>query len=315
MNRLSGLSLLALALMACGGPSEPHTCAQPEDPSPDALPTTLAETGLFCDGAYEDSAWFFEPRWPLWTDGLEKRRAALLPDGSPILSREDGSWDAPIGTRLSKTIFVAGEPIETRLSWRTQDGWLFGAYQWDGDSAALALDGAVTEDGYEIPDSNACLSCHGAEPKPNAFNAWQLKNAPVGLDTDSMIDAKILRGPGTETPVELPGDGAITAAIGYLATNCGSCHSDRGIASGLDLRLDLSWPIAQDIESTPFWQTAVAMPALTTDAVLVSPGAPAESFLFQRMTGEGDLRMPPLGTEIHDAAGIAIVEAAIESLR
>jgi hypothetical protein len=47
----------------------------------------------------------------------------------------------------------------------------------------------------------------------------------------------------------------------------------------------------------------------------VAPGQPEESALLQRMSHADPLiRMPPLGTEQVDVAGVAVVRAWIESL-
>ncbi|HEY2369520.1 MAG TPA: hypothetical protein VGH87_24145, partial [Polyangiaceae bacterium] len=82
------------AASACG--SDPATPDGGDDAAPDKKvppeagdadaafvgPTKLSETGLYSDFASRTltaGVITYEPRWPLWSDGLEKKRYLLLP--------------------------------------------------------------------------------------------------------------------------------------------------------------------------------------------------------------------------------------------
>jgi hypothetical protein len=47
----------------------------------------------------------------------------------------------------------------------------------------------------------------------------------------------------------------------------------------------------------------------------VVPGSPEQSGLYQRLTHRDWMQMPPLGTEVVDDAGAALVAAWIRGLR
>jgi hypothetical protein len=49
-------------------------------------------------------------------------------------------------------------------------------------------------------------------------------------------------------------------------------------------------------------------------ALLVAPGDPAKSALVARLTAQGTLRKPPVGTSIADTEGIGVIEEWIRGL-
>lgn len=74
----------------------------------------------------------FSPRYPLWTDGADKRRWIQLPPGSHIDASEPDAWQFPAGTRLWKEFGYGGRPVETRLIERPADGQRrFATYVWN----------------------------------------------------------------------------------------------------------------------------------------------------------------------------------------
>ena len=50
------------------------------------------------------------------------------------------------------------------------------------------------------------------------------------------------------------------------------------------------------------------------DARVIAPGAPERSVLLHRIRTDGVHRMPPVGSQVVDAAGAAVVEAWIAGL-
>ena len=56
----------------------------------------------------------FTPRYPLWTDGMSKRRWLHVPTGASIDKSDPDAWEFPRGTRAWKEFSRDGVPVETR---------------------------------------------------------------------------------------------------------------------------------------------------------------------------------------------------------
>jgi hypothetical protein len=130
------------------------------------MPKTIKETGLF--PAAPDftkrsaSLHEFVPDPPLWSNGLEKQRFILLPEGEKVDTTTPKKWAFPKGTILIKTFFddtgPGGtlRPIETRFIRRIDDP-LYGEYDYylykwnaDGTNADLLLDNMDMENGDDM---------------------------------------------------------------------------------------------------------------------------------------------------------------------
>ena len=131
--RSAALLLGALGLGAAGAGSVP--------PEP---PPTLAETGLYADPAtlrLAPSVLFYQPQYPLWTDGAAKARWIFLPPGSTIDVSDPDAWVFPVGAKLWKEFAFGGRRVETRFLWHaTANDWVFATYVWNeaGTAAVLA---------------------------------------------------------------------------------------------------------------------------------------------------------------------------------
>src|SRR5262249_29189727 len=148
----------------------------------------LTETGLYSSDRSETIASGvrqFLPQYPLWSDGLKKRRWIALPPDSSIDATSELAWDFPVGTKFWKEFSFNGRRIETRMLWKTSaTTWKAASYVWndDGTDAVLApADGVpgVAEIApgkrHSIPSRTDCLACHGAtRTGPLGFNALQL---------------------------------------------------------------------------------------------------------------------------------------------
>ena len=69
------------------------------------LPSKLSEVGLY-RGAGLDArapALAYEPGYPLWSDGGDKRRAIVLPEGASIDGSDPENYLMPLGTLIFKT--------------------------------------------------------------------------------------------------------------------------------------------------------------------------------------------------------------------
>src|SRR4029453_10812863 len=99
-------------------------------------------------------------------------------------------------------------------------------------------------------------------------------------------------------------------ARAYLHANCGHCHSFGG-GGAVELRLQFPVAVAEmkAIGIRPS-RGDFALP----DACIVKPGDPLASTLYYRMAKFGRDRMPHLGSERPDEAGLKIIDEWIRSL-
>ena len=181
------------------------------DPVP--LPQRLADTG-----AFSSDNRFFSPQYPLWSDGLTKRRWIQLPAGTVIDTTDPHNWNFPVGTKFWKEFSLNGRKVETRMLWKASAaGWVPAVYAWNeaGTEATLAPDDGVPAvielspgKRHSIPSRTECLACHGAKrPVPLGFNALQLSddrdpNAIHGEPLSSgMTTLKTLAAAGLMAPV------------------------------------------------------------------------------------------------------------------
>jgi len=63
----------------------------------------------------------FTPRYPLWSDGMDKRRWLHLPAGTAIDKADADAWDFPRGARAWKEFSRDGKRVETRFIERLAD--------------------------------------------------------------------------------------------------------------------------------------------------------------------------------------------------
>jgi len=307
------------------------------------LPQRLSDTGLYAPGTREPAAGTiaFSPQYPLWSDGTSKRRWIQLPPGASIDASRADSWEFPAGTKLWKE-FAFGRAIETRMIERLADGsWRFAAYVWndDGTDAELApprgivVAAAAAPGGrYKVPGRGDCLACHegGATPVLG-FSALQLSPdrdplAPHADANPADLRSLAARGVLRNLPQQLldspPRIAAASptarAALGYLHGNCGHCHNDAGSLASLDLAL----------------QQQAAAPGASAERTLKSllgqssrfrahdgkatqrvvSGSNDSSVLAVRMKTDNPMaRMPPLGVQVADLEGIALIERWIKT--
>src|SRR5688572_24491791 len=120
------VALLAVALAACGEAEGPGSSAW-------APPPRLAEAGLFSDitnKVVASAAIGFQPAYALWSDGADKQRWVVLPEGGAIDSSDPDHWRFPVGSRFFKEFSQSGRRLETRLIERFGPG--------DGDYGMVA---------------------------------------------------------------------------------------------------------------------------------------------------------------------------------
>lgn len=311
------------------------------------LPARLSETGLYQPGsttAVRAGVLAFSPQYPLWSDGTRKRRWIALPPGTSIDASRVDAWEFPVGTRLWKE-FAYGRRIETRMIERLADGsWRFAAYVWNADGTEAVL---APEDGivvpvadapgrrYAVPGRNDCTACHeGPEVPVLGFTALQLSRDRDPLaphadrpatgqpDLGSLVAGGLLRGLPAEllrTPPRIKASSPTArAALGYLHGNCGHCHNAAGALTGLELVLaqqaDVGARSAERTVQSLLGHSSRFRPRETADATQRIASGHGSSVLTLRMKTDNLLaRMPPLGVQVVDAEGIALIERWIST--
>jgi len=307
------------------------------------IPERLEDTGLYSDiesQTLSSDVLAFEPQYPLWTDGAAKRRWIHLPPGRSIDGSDPDHLRFPTGTRLWKE-FSFRDRVETRFMLLAGDGqWRFASYRWsaDGRSATLAPEGGVRNASesapgvpFDIPGRSDCLACHAAGPDAVlGFTTLQLsadreplaphaQPVPAGaVDLSALTRLGLLRNLPPSLLETQPRIAAASprerAALGYLSSNCGICHSATGALAGLGL--DLSYPLAGP-SRTPALETAVEQPSRfrwpqDEEPRRISCSAPELSVLPRRMASrQPQWQMPPLGTHLPDTAALELVSAWI----
>jgi uncharacterized repeat protein (TIGR03806 family) len=268
----------------------------------------------------------YEINAPFWSDGAEKRRWLAVPDESTIAVGDDGDWEFPVGSVLVKEFQIAGERIETRLMVRHDDGeWAGYTYAWNAaqTDASYVASGAVVETAHglwSIPSGPACLQCHTEA----AGRSLGLENAQLSLDVDfgdgvllnqlaGFVEMGLIEAPGDVAALAAPfGDEPLEErARAYLHTNCSQCHRPEGGTAAPDLDFHFATPLdamgACDVAPTR-GDLGLEEPKL------ISPGAPEASVVIARMGSENAARMPPLGSDLVDEAGLQLIHDWIESL-
>lgn len=339
----ASIGAAALALLAAFGLQLARPAAARE---PARAPERLSLTGLYDParpGAIAAANRPFSPQYPLWTDGLTKRRWVYLPERRAIDARDPVNWDFPTGTRFWKEFSKGDRKIETRFLWKTDAGWIFATYLWNdaGTDAVLApVEGAITSvpvkpgRTHSVPASTDCTACHGeASTRPLGFNALQLSpdRDPLAIHGDALTpemvtlttllnERRLLVGDGFDpAPKIRTADPSTRAVLGYLAANCSACHDGKGGISAAapvvrlrDLLEDGDAVARTFINRPTRWQIP-GQPDGST--VLVRPGAPELSALLARLRSRApSSQMPPLGTIVRDDAAVEAIEAWVRGM-
>lgn len=330
------------------------TAAETEATAPVA-PRFLSQTGLYSDPAAQKvdaRNRRFSPQYPLWSDGATKRRWVRLPAGSKIDVSELDRWELPVGTKFWKEFSFNGKKVETRFLWRVgKERWVFASYVWNAkqSDAELASEKGIANiadiiDGkqHSIPSVGECRSCHDSnrtetlgfsalqlstDRDPNALHAEPLDNEMLTLKT--LVEEDLItprRADVIATPPRIQAASPITrTALGYLSSNCGSCHNNAGsIASlGLNLKYTLSpagsrepgadpcvAPLLTTINQRGHW----VVPEAPEESRLINPGHPESSALIRRVKSRRPIsQMPSIGTVIADTEAVTLLTSWVQN--
>lgn len=277
----------------------------------DPFPTLLSETGCVAISAPRsaaDDTWRYGVNLPFWSDGAEKERFIALPEGARAEIGEDGDISLPEGTVLVKTFLDDSGPIETRLLVHHEGGgWAGYGYAWNEEGSEATYvertrSEAIGDRTWIFPGTRECETCHTRAAKDSL-------GLELGQLTDADLEAWVERGwldDPSPSPAFVEDD-----PRAYLHVNCSPCHRDKGTGgrANLDLRGDI--PLAE----TGLCGSPRAGDLGIPDARIVAPGNASASVLTARMRAEASARMPPLGSTIVDAEGVAMIERWIDDLQ
>jgi len=318
------------------------------------FPTTLSQTGLFSSVKQHTPAAGVMPftiNSRQWLDGAAAEHWIALPGRSAMALHAEGKpvpglvyWHSfrlhfPTDAVLLRTISLGGRRIETQLLHFEGADWRGYTYAWRDDQSDADLvpaDGADKElpgqsRVWQFPSRSQCISCHSNQSEyALAFTPEQLnrpgpdgRNQLITLTEDGYIQRVDKKG-GLMPPFDAtsiakerkladPLDASRPLeerARAYLHANCGHCHSDHG---GGAVALRLNFPLAaKEMNAVGVRPTRgdFGLP----DACIIKPGDPYASTLFFRMAKFGRDRMPHIGSDLPDEAGLQLIEEWIASM-
>jgi len=271
--------------------------------------------------------------------------ATLHATGKPIpglVSWHNFRMHFPKDAVLTRTLSLAERHVETQLLHYDGLEWRAYTYAWRDDQTDADLvpaDGAEKEvragkqrRNWQFQSRSQCLSCHDNQSQyALAFEPEQLnrigadgRNQLVALTEEGFIrradkddkplppfDAAAVK---SEAKLADPSDESQpleARARSYLHANCGHCHSEHG-GGAVALRFGFPTAVAamKSIDVRPT-RGDFGLP----DARIVKRGDPYASTLYFRMSKHGRDRMPHIGSEVPDEAGLELIGKWIESLK
>jgi uncharacterized repeat protein (TIGR03806 family) len=269
-----------------------------------------------------------------WSDGAAKQRWIALPSGANITAQASGDWDFPSGTVLMKNFSMGSKLIETRLFMRHADDGSWGGYTYSWDDAqtdaTLVRGGAVRDIGagqqWIYPSEAQCVQCHTSA----AGNSLGLETAQLNRDftypqtgrtanelaTLSHIQAlaPAISDPSAQSRMPDPKDTSASVesrARAYLHTNCSQCHRPSGPApTSMDLRYTTALNQTNACDVPP----QAGDLGLGSAARLIAPGDAANSIIVNRTNRRDAHAMPPIGSNVVDAEGVALLTEWIGGL-
>ena len=304
------------------------------------FPTHLSETGLFISVKNHQTDPGLIPysvNAPLWPDGAHVERFIALPGDSQIeMSAANGvGWSFPDGTALIQTFALdleVGNPTsrhrtETRMLTRQQGEWVGYSYIWnDEQTDATLVEAAGTdrvftiqdptvptgsrEQSWHYPSREECMECHSrAANYVLGLTTLQMNKVHnYGAVSDNQLRTLnhigVFKKPLSKPPEAYPKladpynpkEPLEARARSYLHAACANCHVHTG---GGNARIVLDF--TTDLDET---YTVGFRPQHDTygipDAMLIAPGDPERSILYQRVARWGEGQMPPQTTSQKD---------------
>jgi mono/diheme cytochrome c family protein len=106
------------------------------------------------------------------------------------------------------------------------------------------------------------------------------------------------------------------AALGYLSTNCGSCHNREGSIASLGLLLKHSPGDTAALDTTINQRGHWLVPDAQEASRLINPGHPESSAIVRRMKSRRpSSQMPPLGTVVVDRQAVDLLSRWVREMQ
>lgn len=325
----------------------------PKDLPKTSFPTRLSETGVFAsvkNHQVQPGLIPYSVNAPGWTDGARAEHVLGLPGELKATFKDSRGWDFPDGTVLVQTLSLDVESgrassarrLETRLLVKQQGEWAGYTYRWNdaqtdamlvpakGEDQVLdvkdsAAPGGVRHQKWHFPSRAECMGCHSraanfvlglTAPQMNRDHTYgsvrdnQLRTLEhIGVFSNAVSKAR-------EKLSKLADPYDVTAdlearARSYLHANCSVCHVEAG---GGNAQMELEFTRARDrmnlLGARPQHDTFGV-----ENAMLVAPGDPLRSVLFQRISRRGPGQMPPLVTTEVDARAVQLFRHWIAQMK
>lgn len=259
----------------------------------------------------------YSPQYPLYSDGAAKRRWVYIPEGASIDTSNPDAWVFPQGTILFKEFSVGGKKVETRVFEKVtnQSGfsaWRTSVYVWltnQLDADLLKVDSFYTQteaemspyqasaiaNQYRMATLTQCQTCHSS-PKDvsQGFNYLQLSDASKAINVFALDNLGYFSNSINRLDV-IPGNDYERSAIGYMQTNCATCHNGTGPGPHNFKHLSTSRTLAEE----------PLIKSIGASSGLVTFGAPANSRLYSRMANKS---MPKVTLFLQDSIGLKRLE-------
>ncbi|HVE42503.1 MAG TPA: PQQ-dependent sugar dehydrogenase [Planctomycetota bacterium] len=290
------------------------------------FPRTLSRTGLFSALETQTPSPGVLPlsiRANAWTDGASAERWIAIPSRETIrLIDKNQEWPKesvwPTDSVVAKTLSMGKRKLETQVLHYDGQSWNAYSYVWNEaqtDAALAPPEGAEVELGggrkWKVLARTSCLTCHNPWPGyALTINGLQLEAPKLKQLQDVAILPKKIPMP---QPLVDPYDESLPLnerARSYLAVNCACCHRFGGGGAAKIILL----------HDVPLTETRLDVrPSLgmfdLTDPYLIAGGDPSRSALLFRVSKLGQGRMPHVGSEAVDEAGVRLLRRWIASLQ
>ena len=270
------------------------------------------------------------PQYPLYSDDATKKRFIYLPANTKIDTTVPDEWIYPMGTIFYKEFSIDGKKVETRVWEKTaiaqgMASWRPSVYVWKTANASgdqidadlLTVDDFYTkpvaerqlyqagqiETKYKMVRMAQCATCHrGSNDSALGFNYLQLSGSSLQFDIAKIASLNYFTTPPT-TVDTIKGSQKARDAMGYMQSNCATCHSPRGNA-GLPNYKHTSSTILYEAETILVTNNA----RVSTQLPLITFGDLANSLIHKRLSNRTMPGIPPIKV---DALGVQLLEAWI----
>lgn len=299
------------------------------------IPKLLSKTCLYLSIPHNyinHEVMAFTPKYPLYTDGMNKKRWIYLPNGTQIDNSDLSNWNFPKGTVLWKEFNTNGKKLETRMLYKTSEAptkssWQYATFLWRDDQrdADYLTKGASNVLGtiHDIPRLGSCVPCHmGNKDIVRGFDPIQLSFTDANAAKDEIYLKTLIKNNvfthKMKDYYKIPAKSVTERkALGYMHGNCAHCHNENhgaGRNVGLLLKVKPTHKKRDDLDSIKTTINVHTTSFHQRDYRIV-PNDPIESAIFHRLKSKTPgIMMAPIGRKTIDQYGVKTIEAWINSL-